>query len=1030
MSLNSWFGVIGKFILRGSFSVFAFYSVQGQNSLDDLNIIYKHDFENNTVGKYNFAEWSQDWFSPAWENRQSSLEISRDVSDLLNPTKALQVYYPVNSLGPEEGGTNWWTTIEKQNEIYVSYDVMFMPGFQFQMGGKLPSVKGGSVEILGDFDRPSGYDGFAGGIMFKDEGDLVFYVYYADSKDAIYGESFAWGANYYPSDYFSPSSVVIEYGSGTPSICKPGEWHNLTYRMVLNTVKSSGGGNYDGILEGYFDGKLVTEISHLLFRHTNDLGIDCMRIVTFFGGSADEWRNPINEWVKIDNVLLFTFKDNMDVPRGNTLSPASRTIKYWRQLQYPVWKAPNPPTALKSVSKSNSGVLLKWTDNSDDEIYFELERTNPNNNGLQSTFITDANCTSFLDSNLEPNSTYNYRLRAYNSMEYSSYSNTIQIKTAEYKAHAYQISSGFTNCNSSDLFSVPLLKTAMDTLQDCIGFTLVMTYDKNKVTPTGRVQVDDALVADVSLIDYTVGIQDTAISISLYVNAGESPGARFNGFGQVMSIEFERTKNFSIGDTAWFTIQSLVEGYATTTKPCLAEPGFFSIFSDSSFIGTLRFWSDNNPLLYDRLNTDSILSTRIYGFDTVENRKSDIAVQPDLSGSFKYDILNGKSIQIERDVPDGTEMMPVINGIDAQMVRKVLVEDTSFIPNIYQIIAMDVNLDGVISAGDITQINERTMALEDEFQQARTYNSEGVSNGSPSKDWVFIPARMLGSNENFRISATYPRDDHKGFSRWRVPIVPNILALPVDEYSNCTQIGEEAYKAILLGDVDGNYKHLSNSSSLKNTGPTSADCVVLDLSSSIVYENTFDIPVSIQSEDPVYSLDLALKVNSERIRFQSVVNPKENLQCQAYFDDMDQTLRVTSNSLQPYDREKPLLYLKFSMKAGEVESSDISSANSYLNGDPDVLKVIGKIPGTRKENNINGLVKIFPNPANSFLSIKAPADASVQIFDITGSIACTTMILTDNGGYGVNVQGLQNGIYLVKIQYEDQTFVKKLIVSH
>ncbi len=252
------------------FSLFFIFScitltLHGQRSLDDLNVIYKHNFDNNTPGKYNFSEWTQDWLFPKWENRQSTLEITEDANDLINPTKALQIFFPANSLGPEEGGTNWWTNIEKQSELYVSYDVMFMPGFEYQMGGKLPSVKGGSVEVMGDFERPNGYDGFAAGIMFKEGGKIVFYVYYADSKVTEYGESFLWGSGKYPNGYFSPSSVVIDYGSGDISYCNPGEWHNLTYRIVLNTVKAEGGGNYDGILEAYFDGKLVSQLSHFCF---------------------------------------------------------------------------------------------------------------------------------------------------------------------------------------------------------------------------------------------------------------------------------------------------------------------------------------------------------------------------------------------------------------------------------------------------------------------------------------------------------------------------------------------------------------------------------------------------------------------------------------------------------------------------------------------------------------------------------------------------------------------------------------------
>ncbi|MBN1186980.1 MAG: hypothetical protein JXB49_32180, partial [Bacteroidales bacterium] len=292
-------------------------NVNGQNSLNDLNVIFKHDFENNTPGTYLVSEWKKDWLYPAWSNRQSSTNIVQDANDATNPTKSLQINFPAGTVGADENGASWYTYFDKVNEIYVSYDIMFMPGFQYKLGGKIPSVQGGepSANI-----KPNGYDGFTGGLMFKEDGRVNFYVYFPDSREPNYGDSFRWGGEY-SSSALLPSSVVAEFSSDEKAYCTPGKWYNITYRMVLNTLKQGGGGNYDGILEAYFDGKLLLQLSHFLFRHTDDLGIDCMRIYSFFGGSGDDWRTPINEWLRIDNVVLYTFNENIDVPRGNVLSP-------------------------------------------------------------------------------------------------------------------------------------------------------------------------------------------------------------------------------------------------------------------------------------------------------------------------------------------------------------------------------------------------------------------------------------------------------------------------------------------------------------------------------------------------------------------------------------------------------------------------------------------------------------------------------------------------------------------------------------
>jgi parallel beta-helix repeat protein len=611
-------------------------------------------------------------------------------------------------------------------------------------------------------------------------------------------------------------------------------------------------------------------------------------------------------------------------------------------------------------------------------------------------------------------------------------SDTISDTTIAKSTFPYKICSVKAPCNSSDFFDVPLIKTTVDTLKDCIGFDFVLTYDKNKVMPTGKIQINNDLVDSVSLTEYSAGIYDTLIAISLYLNAGDPSGVKFSGTGQVLAVEFRKTMNFKTGDTARFAVSSLMESYATSTKSSLVEPGTFSTYCDSAFKGALRFWYDNSPITYDKQNQDSTLITNIFVTDTSGNRISVTALQPDLSGNFEYSTGNGKAIQIERDIPGETDMMPVINGIDVQMVRKVLIQDNTFIPNIYQIIAMDVNMDGQISAGDITQMNERTMSLTDEYQQAWNFNNQGVSNGTASKDWLFIPCSMLSGDASFRISATYPYDDHKGYSKFRVPMVPNTLPLPVENFNNSQQINNEVYRGILLGDVDGNYRKVASITRLKSTTGETNNKVIFDLSFALIQNNYIDVPISILSDIPVYSLDFALKLNEKKIRFQSVVDHSDSMQYDVYYNNKDKILRLTSNSLQQFNIDKSLLTLRFTIISDQPEASDILSAKVYLNGEPEAYKVKEHtltitVPG---ENHNTDAVKIYPNPASSFLFIETPAKATVQVIDITGDSIYGKAILVDNNTYRLDVQDLHNGIYLVKIQYGNVTMVKKVIINH
>ena len=92
--------------------------------------------------------------------------------------------------------------------------------------------------------------------------------------------------------------------------------------------------------------------------------------------------------------------------------------------------APAAPSTLTATAASSTQINLSWTDNSNNEDGFRIER------------CQDAGCTSFVEiatvaANVESYSntgltaatTYQYRVRAYNSGGNSAYSNTATATT-------------------------------------------------------------------------------------------------------------------------------------------------------------------------------------------------------------------------------------------------------------------------------------------------------------------------------------------------------------------------------------------------------------------------------------------------------------------------------------------------------------------------------------------------------------------------------------------------------------------------
>jgi hypothetical protein len=89
---------------------------------------------------------------------------------------------------------------------------------------------------------------------------------------------------------------------------------------------------------------------------------------------------------------------------------------------------PVKPTSLRAAPVAFGEIQLTWTDNSNNEGGFAIERKATG--GVWSQIATGAaNTNLYLDADVLPGITYCYRIRAYNYLGYSPYSNTIKVKS-------------------------------------------------------------------------------------------------------------------------------------------------------------------------------------------------------------------------------------------------------------------------------------------------------------------------------------------------------------------------------------------------------------------------------------------------------------------------------------------------------------------------------------------------------------------------------------------------------------------------
>lgn len=475
-------------------------------------------------------------------------------------------------------------------------------------------------------------------------------------------------------------------------------------------------------------------------------------------------------------------------------------------------------------------------------------------------------------------------------------SQVTNISVADPNALPYYVDDVFVDC-SSDLVCVPIGISVASPVSEIIGYDFEINYDASQLEPTGSFEVYDNLINPeyVSVL-YTNETPGTLV-LSVTLNGSAPAETTFEGFGDLLCITF--VNNTEVNGSTQISFANIQESYPSEVIAQAGSEGNVTSFISTEYNSQIFHWFDNAPISYNEQNPNEFLVTNIFG---VENGVlSSSPVQPNIDGEFTHDLLEGFSLQIERDIQVSTAVQPIVNAADA-VIAKTIVADVAYSPGVYQMIAVDVNLDGVVSAGDISQINQRATSAISEYQQAWNYDN-GISNGELSKDWIFIKESDLESAA-YQMSSSFPADDMMGYSRFRVPLVPFVLDLNVadfDENGNiCPTIIEENIIAIMLGDVDGSYASYQADGVLRGGLPFQNDTLLYDIS-EIQYLNDgaeyfVEFPVVLQGQaTTINAIDFWMSYDLNKLQFESATISVENADVSAHFNELSQVLRVTTS---------------------------------------------------------------------------------------------------------------------------------------
>lgn len=203
------------------------------------------------------------------------------------------------------------------------------------------------------------------------------------------------------------------------------------------------------------------------------------------------------------------------------------------------------------------------------------------------------------------------------------------------------------------------------------------------------------------------------------------------------------------------------------------------------------------------------------------------------------------------------------------------------------------------------------------------------------------------------------------------------------------------------------------------------DTVVFDLSNATIVGNYIQFPVSILSDDVVNALDFALKFNYPSFTYDSTFNLTSYISPFGYFNPTDSTLRLTSNSLQTYANNTPLLSIRFNIGSGFTCSDiNLNTITVYLNGDPCSFKVINCTPistGISAASAASELLTVYPNPATDFFQVDYNSNSAKEIimvvFDSNGRkiIDEKHSIVEGTNTIKKDVHKFKSGMYFVQL---------------
>ncbi len=209
------------------------------------------------------------------------------------------------------------------------------------------------------------------------------------------------------------------------------------------------------------------------------------------------------------------------------------------------------------------------------------------------------------------------------------------------------------------------------------------------------------------------------------------------------------------------------------------------------------------------------------------------------------------------------------------------------------------------------------------------------------------------------------------------------------------------------------------------------DSVHFNLSSAVLNGDILEIPVWIESDDLIYSLDFEMTFNTEKMEYLSVIDHTGYIQYNAFQNPLDKKLRFTSNHTAPYNINQKIISIRFKLTSMCIDETDFIKITNFLNGDICSLKLAPTtICGTSSTNNLDQIFHSIHNPISNDFELTIPARSDISLCNLNGITLFQKRNTTNNEStIIIPVNNTSDGLYILYTHVNSLIYSKKIIIQ-